>query len=200
MFINWHFTAFVVNLVIIDVYLAYLNRSLINNTYSKMESLNLIAYPSKNVKALELCRRFSFSIVKIYFHHRLPLFLHLQSSEHRFVFARNVSSQVTSHFHCYCCHVVGFAILRVNPGTRIFWVWEKFPIPQFVNIRTLRDAVPVIGIESHLLYTVLSQACLREISQAIPQHSSCKYRIVHGQKRNSPVYRQGSNTVQDKPA
>lgn len=85
---NWHFTAFVVNVVIINVYLAYLNQSLINNTYSEMESLNLIAYPSKNVNALELCWRFSFSIVKIYFHHRLPLFLHLQSSEHRFVFAR----------------------------------------------------------------------------------------------------------------
>ena len=78
----------------------------------------LIAHPSKNVNALELCRHSSFSIAKSYFHHRLPLFLLLQSSEHRSVFERKVSSQVTFHFHCYFCHMVSFVTLHVYPGTQ----------------------------------------------------------------------------------
>lgn len=114
--VNWHFTASVVNLVIINAYLSYLRQSFINNAYSKMESLYLIAHPSKNVNALELCWCSPFSIVKIYFHHRLHFFFFLlHSSEHRSVFKRKVSSQMTFHFLCYFCHMVGFCQTTCQP-------------------------------------------------------------------------------------
>lgn len=133
-FITRNFTEFLENLVIINAYLAYLNQSLINNTHSKTESLHLIAHTSKNVNTLERCRCSSFGIVKIYFHHRLPLFLLLQSSEHRSICERKVSSQMTFHFHCYFCQMVVFAILRVNPCTQSSGCGRSF---QYHSLPTL---------------------------------------------------------------
>lgn len=136
-FINWHFTAFVVNVVIMNAYLTYLSRSFIDNAYSKMESLRLIAHPSKNVNTLELCWCSPFSIVKIYFHHRLHFFFSLtlfwtqvclwkkSEQSNDFPFSLLLLS------HCWFCHPM------CQPRHSVFWVWEKFTIPQFANIYTL---------------------------------------------------------------
>lgn len=150
--VNWHFTASVVNLVIINAYLSYLRQSFINNAYSKIESLYLIAHPSKNVNALEVCWCSPFSIVKIYFHHRLHFFFFflLHSSEHRSVFKRKVSSQMTFHFLCYFCHMVGFVILHVKPDT-LLGVGEVSNTTVHQHLHSVRDSVLVIGIQYLLL-------------------------------------------------
>lgn len=135
--VNWHFTASVVNLVIINAYLSYLRQSFINNAYSKIESLYLIAHPSKNVNALEVCWCSPFSIVKIYFHHRLHFFFFFSCT----LLNTGLSLKekwAVKWLSIFSVTSVTWLVLSYYMSSQtLFWVWEKFPIPQFTNICTL---------------------------------------------------------------